>query len=73
MQYAYFANKDRNHYIITTQIEHSTIMNTFKYMETSPIDVESAITDYTILISVMLANNEVSTVQRIAEIAEIVR
>jgi len=85
----YFANKDRGHHIITTQIEHPTIINTCKYLENfgakttylevdsygqvSPDDVESAITDDTILISVMHANNEVGTVQPIAEIAEIAR
>lgn len=85
----FFANKDKGNHIITTQIEHPTIMNICKYLENfgakityigvdqygrvSPQDIEAAITEQTILISVMHANNEVGTVQPISEIAEVAK
>ena len=81
--------KDRGNHIITTVIEHKAILDTCKRLEkqgyevtylpvdtygrVSPDDVRKAITDRTILVSVMLANNEVGTVQPIAEIGKITR
>lgn len=44
-----------------------------RYGRVDPTDVEAAITDETVLISVMTANNEVGTVQPIAEISQIAR
>ncbi|MEP7119901.1 MAG: IscS subfamily cysteine desulfurase [Byssovorax sp.] len=81
--------KDKGNHIITTVIEHKAILDTCKRLEKEgftvtylPVDtkgmvsaesVEKAITDKTILVSVMLANNEVGTVQPIAEIGKITR
>ncbi|MHC4497996.1 MAG: cysteine desulfurase family protein [Planctomycetota bacterium] len=76
-------------YIITSSIEHPAIINPCKYLETkgfkvtyvgvdeygmlNPNDVEGVITDETILVSVMHANNETGTIQPIAEIGSICR
>jgi cysteine desulfurase len=81
--------RDRGNHIITTVIEHKAILDTCKRLEkqgfevtylpvdqnamVNPEDVRKAITDRTILVSVMLANNEVGTVQPIAEIGQITR
>jgi cysteine desulfurase len=81
--------KDKGNHIITTVIEHKAILDTCKRLEKEgyevtylPVDAEGmvsaesvakAITEKTILVSVMLANNEVGTVQPIAEIGKITR
>ncbi len=81
--------KDKGNHIITTVIEHKAILDTCKRLEkegcevtylsvdkqgiVDPDDVRKAITDKTILVSVMLANNEVGTIQPIAEIGKITR
>ena len=80
------ALKGKNH-IITTQIEHHAILNACAALESlgydvtyvpvdqwgrvSPQDIEKAIRPETGLVSVMAANNEVGTIQPIAEIARI--
>jgi cysteine desulfurase len=85
---AHFYREKGNH-IITTKIEHKAILDTCKRLEnegfevtyldvdkTGRIDPEAvrrAITDKTILVSVMLANNEVGTVQPLKEIGAITR
>jgi cysteine desulfurase len=82
---AAWAGKARGHRILTTAVEHHSVGHTMRYLEkfgfevvelpvdrygrVDPSDVEAAITPRTILVSVMLANNEVGTVQPIAEIA----
>lgn len=82
-----FANQHKGNHIITSVIEHPAIIEVCKYLEGHgfvvtylPVDrngsvsvrsVQKAITDKTILISIMHANNEVGTIQPIAEIAEI--
>lgn len=82
-----FAKKSKGNHIITTAIEHHAVLHTCKWLEkqgfevtylpvdetgmVSPADVEKAVTDRTILISVMAANNEIGTVQPIAEIGRI--
>ena len=82
-----FAKKSKGNHIITSAIEHHAVLHTCKWLEkqgfevtylpvdetgkVSPTDVENAITDKTILISVMAANNEIGTVQPIAEIGRI--
>jgi cysteine desulfurase len=82
-----FANKTRGNHIITSAIEHPAVLEVCAYLETQgfditylpvdefgmmdPIDVESAITPETILISVMHANNEVGTIQSIKAISNI--
>jgi cysteine desulfurase len=84
-----FENRDRGTHIITSAIEHPAVSEVCRYLEnygfrtsyipvdgTGLIDIEKlehAITPDTILISVMHANNEVGTIQPIAEIAEFAR
>jgi len=76
--------ESKGNHIITTQVEHKAILDTVKYLETKgfeitilPVDefgrvrvedVKNAITEKTILISVMAANNEIGTINPIAEI-----
>jgi cysteine desulfurase len=83
------ANRKKGDHIITTRFEHHAVLNTCKALEkdgwkvtylpvgpdgiVDPADVEKAITDKTVLISVMHANNEVGTIQPIAEIGRIAR
>ena len=80
--------KPRNH-IITSVLEHKSVLDTCKRLEkagfevtylhvdkeglVSPEDVRKAITDKTILVSVMLANNEIGTVQPLEAIGKITR
>ncbi|WP_123054001.1 cysteine desulfurase NifS [Clostridium sp. JN-1] len=82
-----FANKNKGNHIITTKIEHHAILNACKFLEKSGFDVtylpvdkygfislddlKNAITDKTILVSIMFANNEVGTIQPIEEIGKI--
>ena len=86
---AAWAGKGRGHRIVTSPVEHHAVAHTLKYLERfgfeifevavdrygriDPNELDAAITDKTILVSIMLANNEVGTVQRIAEIARRVR
>ena len=86
---AAWAGKAKGHQIVTTPVEHHAVGHTLAYLEkfgfdvvqvpvdrygrVDPADVERAITDRTILVSVMLANNEVGTVMPILEISEVVR
>ncbi|GBG55063.1 cysteine desulfurase IscS [Sporomusaceae bacterium FL31] len=83
------ANRKKGNHIITTAIEHHAILHTCEYLEKQgftitylPVDenarvrvedVRNAITDKTVLISVMFANNEVGTIQPIKEIGEIAK
>lgn len=82
-----FANRKKGNHIITTCIEHHAILHTCEYLEKNgfkvtylPVDenamvriedLKRAITEDTILISVMFANNEVGTIQPIKEIGQI--
>ena len=82
-------NKNKGNHIITTSIEHHAVLNTCKFIEkrgfkvtylpvdeyglVDPEDVKKAITDKTILISIMQANNEVGTIEPLAEIGKIAR
>jgi len=84
-----FANRKRGDHIITTAIEHHAILHTCAYLEKLgfkvtylPVnesgkvridDLNAAITDKTILVSVMTANNEIGTIQPITEIGAICR
>jgi len=81
--------KDKGNHLITTVTEHKAILDTCKRLEkdgyqvtylpvdqqglVDPDDVKKAITDKTILVSVMLANNEIGTVQPIEAIGKITR
>jgi cysteine desulfurase len=81
--------RDKGNHIITTVTEHKAVLDTCKRLEKEgfeitylPVgsdgrirlgDLEAAITDKTILVSVMLANNEIGTVQDIPAIGQITR
>ncbi|HEX5657120.1 MAG TPA: IscS subfamily cysteine desulfurase [Polyangiales bacterium] len=81
--------KEKGNHIITTTIEHKAILDTCKKLEkqgyevtyldvgedamVKPEQVAAAITDKTILVSIMFANNEVGTIQPLAEIGKITR
>lgn len=83
------ANKNLGKHIITTAIEHHAILHTCHYLEKlgfevtylpvneegliSLDDLKEALRDDTILVSVMFGNNEVGTIQPIAEIGEILK
>lgn len=85
---AYALEKKGNH-IITTAIEHHAVSEPAKLLEkkgfkitfvgvdkdglVDPADIKKAITDKTILVSVMHANNEIGTIQPISEIGKIVK
>ena len=82
-----FPNRKKGNHIITSAIEHHAILHTCEWLEkqgfevtyvpvdeyglVNPADVEAAITDKTILISIMAANNEIGTIEPIEEIAKI--
>ena len=84
-----WAGTPRGRHIITTAVEHRAVLNSVAVLERSnfaitilPVDatgrvdpatVADALNDRTTLVSVMAANNEVGTIQPIAEIGEIVR
>lgn len=84
-----YANKNRGNHIITTAIEHHAVLHTCEQLEKEgfevtylPVDnygmicledLKAAITDRTILISIMYANNEIGTIQPIEEIGKIAR
>ena len=81
--------KDKGNHIITAVTEHKAILDTCKRLEkegfevtylkvdregyVTPESVREAITDKTILVSIMLANNEVGTIQNLTEIGKITR
>ncbi len=82
-----YSNKGKH--IITSKIEHHAILHTCEYLEkkgfkityldvdengfVNPADVEKAIRPDTILVSVMTANNEIGTIEPIAEIGKIAK
>lgn len=82
-----YRNKDKGNHIVTTAIEHMSVMNPCKALTKEgfeatfvPVDkygivdmssLENAITDKTTLVSVMYANGEIGTIQPIKEIGEI--
>jgi len=84
-----FAHQSRGKHIILSSIEHQSILHSAKYLEkfgfrfshipvdeyglVDPEDVRKAITDETILVSIMLANGEVGTIEPIGEIASVCR
>ncbi|MDK2793486.1 MAG: cysteine desulfurase [Caldanaerobacter sp.] len=81
--------KKKGNHIISSTIEHPSILNVLKFLEESgfkvtyievdkkgkvnPEDVENAINDKTILISIMAVNNEIGTIEPIEEIASIAK
>jgi len=84
-----FSKKGKGNHIITTKVEHPAVLNTCKYLAKEGFDVtyldvdadgmidlealKAAITDKTILISVMYANNETGVIFPIPEIGEIAK
>ncbi|KPJ69075.1 cysteine desulfurase [candidate division WOR-1 bacterium DG_54_3] len=84
-----YANEKKGNHIITTPIEHHALLEPCKFLESrglkvtylpvdkhglvNPEDVRKAVTDKTILVSVMHANNEIGTIEPISEISRIVK
>ena len=81
-----YANKDRGNHIITTNIEHPSVLKVFNKLETEGMKVSylkvdsngiinideliNLINDETLLVSIMYVNNEIGSVQRIDEIGK---
>ncbi len=86
---AAWAGKTRGHRIVISSVEHHAVGHTARYLEkfgfevvelpvdrygrVDPDEVDAAITDKTTVVSVMVANNEVGTIQPIAEIGKRIR
>jgi cysteine desulfurase NifS len=84
-----FANREKGNHIITSAIEHPAVLEVCKYLAekgfqitylpvdefclVNPQELHKTVTPQTILITIMHANNEVGTIQPIAEIAEIAK
>lgn len=84
-----YANQSKGDHIISSSIEHHAVIEPCKFLEkrgfnvtylpvdkeglVNPEDVKEAITDRTILISLMHANNEIGTIEPIAEIGKIAK
>ncbi len=84
-----FANRDKGKHIITSSIEHHAVLHTCLWLEGQgfeitylPVDkygmisledLKNTIRSDTILISIMLANNEIGTIQPVEEIGKIAR
>ncbi|MDM7919384.1 MAG: cysteine desulfurase NifS [Methanosarcina sp.] len=84
-----FANRNKGKHIITSSIEHHAVLHACSWLEgqgfevtylpvdkygmVSPDDLRNALRDDTILISIMLANNEVGTIQPVEELGKIAR
>jgi len=83
------ANQDRGKHIITSNIEHNAVIRSVRRLKSmgykvtsvsvdeqglvNPQDIAEAITDETILVSIMHSNNETGTIQPIEEIGKITR
>ena len=83
------ASSAKGGHIITSAIEHHAVLHSCEFLESlgfqvtylpvdgqgilDPSDVESAVTDRTVLITVMFANNEIGTIQPVAEIGAIAK
>jgi cysteine desulfurase len=83
------ALRETGNHIVTTSIEHHAVLHTCQYLQSagfqvtylpvdryglvSPEDVARAVTNRTVLVSVMLANNEIGTIEPVAEIAQQVK
>ena len=85
----FFANYPGKNHLITTKIEHDSILNVCKWLESqggkvtylnvdregfvNPEDIKKEITDKTFLVSVIHGNNEIGTIQDLEEIGKICR
>ena len=83
------ANEKKGRHIVTTAVEHHAVLDTCEYLEkrgwdvtvlpvsekglVDPADVQKALRDDTVLVSVMHANNEVGTIEPICEISALTR
>ncbi len=83
------ANADKGNHIVISNIEHNAVIRSVKRLKSqgfrvtsvsvdesgrvNPDDIAKAITDKTILVSIMHSNNETGTLQPIAEIARVVK
>ena len=86
---AAYSLRTKGNHIVTSKIEHPSVLNTCRWLEkqgfrvtylpvdscgtVSPEDVREAICPDTVLVSIMTANNEIGTVQHVSEIGEICR
>ena len=86
---AAFSHRDKGRHIITTAVEHHAVLDAFEWLHKEGFDVtvlpvdetgmvriqdlEAAIRDDTILVSMMFANNEVGTIQPVAEASALCR
>ena len=86
---AAFSHRDKGRHIITTAVEHHAVLDAFEWLHKEGFDVtvlpvdetgmvgiqdlEAAIRDDTILVSMMFANNEVGTIQPVAEASSLCR
>lgn len=82
-----FARKDEGKHIITSKIEHKCVLNTCKWLEKQGYDVtyldvdeegyvsvedlKEELRDDTVLVSIMMANNEIGTIEPIKKLAEV--
>ncbi|WP_153722924.1 cysteine desulfurase family protein [Sporosarcina cascadiensis] len=82
------ANQHKGRHLITTEIEHSSVLNTFQYLQSQGFDVDYLAVDSegrisieelkrclrqdTLLVSIIHVNNEIGTVQPIAECARVI-
>jgi len=79
------ANKDKGRHIVTSAIEHKAVLNTTSFLEDHGYevsyvqpdsrgflhisDIEKAIREDTVLVTIMMANNEIGTIQPVSEIS----
>lgn len=84
-----WANQKKGNHIITSKIEHHAVLHSCQFLEKQgfkvtylpvdkyglidPEDVKRAITDKTILVTIMHANNEIGTIEPIKEISKVVK
>jgi len=84
-----YANRDKGNHIITSAIEHPAVLETCRHLEESgfkvtylPVDIDGrvslsdlrdAITEETILITIMHANNEIGTIQHVRDMGALAR
>ena len=83
------ANRDKGKHIITSKIEHPSVINTCKYLESRGYEItyldvdsdgnisleelEESLKEDTILISIMYVNNEIGTIQNVKQIGDIAK